>query len=295
MQHRQLASSAAGVSPPAPAWLSRGLAVNAAGLRLLSKLSWPALDLGLRVWLARSFFVFGLIKVTHWQTARYLAAHEYPVSWLDPATSAYTGAAIEIIAPIFLVLGVLTRYAAPPLLILTLVIQFSYRAFDTQLCWAVLFGWYVVHGAGPWSFDQPLLHGGGPVALDPVIAGWIRQRFPALAGKPAFALDGLPRVVIVGAGFAGLSCAVALRHARVAVTLIDRAYHHLFQPLLYQVATAAISPSDIAAPIRSLFRDAFNTRVLLGTVTAIDARANRADRPAASAVRLSSARDRRCA
>ena len=98
----------------------------------------------------------------------------------------------------------------------------------------------------------------------------MRDFYPELDGKPAFSLEGLPRVVIVGAGFAGLACATGLRHARVAVTLIDRANHHLFQPLLYQVATAAISPGDIAAPIRPLFREAFNTRVLLGTVTGVD-------------------------
>jgi len=68
-----------------------------------------------------------------------------------------------------------------------------------------------------------------------------------------------------------MSCAAELRSKRVSVTLVDRANYHLFQPLLYQVATAAINPSDIAAPVRPLFRDCFNTRVLLGTVTGVDA------------------------
>ena len=58
-------------------------------------------------------------------------------------------------------------------------------------------------------------------------------------------------VVILGGGFAGLRCARALRRAPVRITLIDRRNHHLFQPLLYQVATASLSPADIAAPIRS--------------------------------------------
>ena len=87
------------------------------------------------------------------------------------------------------------------------------------------------------------------------------------------ALTGLPRVVIVGAGFAGISCAAGLRNARASVTLIDRANFHLFQPLLYQVATAALSPGDIAAPVRQLFRNAYNVRVLLGTVTGVDSQA----------------------
>jgi NADH:ubiquinone reductase (H+-translocating) len=80
----------------------------------------------------------------------------------------------------------------------------------------------------------------------------------------------LPKVVIVGAGFGGLACAKALRHAEVQVTVIDRHNYHLFQPLLYQVATAALSPGDIAVPIRSMFRGHANTRVFLGDVTDID-------------------------
>ena len=79
-----------------------------------------------------------------------------------------------------------------------------------------------------------------------------------------------PRVVIVGAGFAGLKVAKRLAKAPVDITLIDRENHHLFQPLLYQVATAGLSPADIAWPIRSLVRDQRNTRVLLGAVTGID-------------------------
>ena len=63
-----------------------------------------------------------------------------------------------------------------------------------------------------------------------------------------------PRVVIIGGGFGGLNAAQALRRAPVRVTLIDRRNHHLFQPLLYQVATAALNPSDIASPIRRILR-----------------------------------------
>jgi NADH dehydrogenase/putative oxidoreductase len=98
----------------------------------------------------------------------------------------------------------------------------------------------------------------------------LQRRFPELAGKPAFALKGLPHVVIVGAGVGGVSCALALRRTRVSVTLIDRENYHLFQPLLYQVATAGLSPGDIASPIRGLFRECFNTRVLRATVTGVD-------------------------
>src|SRR4051794_39604605 len=79
-----------------------------------------------------------------------------------------------------------------------------------------------------------------------------------------------PRVVIVGGGFGGLVAARALRAAPVRVTLIDRQNHHLFQPLLYQVATAALNPSDIASPIRRILRDQRNAEVLLEEATAID-------------------------
>ncbi|MCA1669449.1 MAG: NAD(P)/FAD-dependent oxidoreductase [Thermomicrobia bacterium] len=84
-----------------------------------------------------------------------------------------------------------------------------------------------------------------------------------------------PHVVIIGGGFGGLAAATALKGAPVRVTLVDRTNHHLFQPLLYQVATAALSPADIAAPIRSVLRNQRNTTVLLGDVTSVDL-ANRA-------------------
>jgi NADH dehydrogenase len=85
----------------------------------------------------------------------------------------------------------------------------------------------------------------------------------------------MPHVVIIGGGFGGLSAAKALRKAPVRVTIIDRHNHHLFQPLLYQVATATLSPGDIASPIRWILRKARNTRVLLGQARAIDLAARR--------------------
>ncbi|MEX2673016.1 MAG: NAD(P)/FAD-dependent oxidoreductase [Phycisphaeraceae bacterium] len=79
-----------------------------------------------------------------------------------------------------------------------------------------------------------------------------------------------PRVFIVGGGFAGLSCARKLADAPARVTLVDRRNHHLFQPLLYQVATAALSPADIAMPIRQTLRKQANARVVLAGITGVD-------------------------
>lgn len=83
-------------------------------------------------------------------------------------------------------------------------------------------------------------------------------------------LAGLPRVVVVGAGFGGLSAAKALAKAPVHVVLIDKRNHHLFQPLLYQVATAGLAPTQIATPIRAILRKQRNTDVVLGSVDAVD-------------------------
>jgi NADH dehydrogenase/putative oxidoreductase len=369
--------------------------LHAGLVRIARAVAWPKLDLLVRLAIAQGFFVSGVLKVTNWEAALYLASHEYPVSWMDPVLAAWLGAAIELVGPVLLAFGLLTRYAALPMLALTLVEQFSYNALDSQLFTAALLGWYVVHGAAGLSLDALLrrgladsalplaprivrasawirarvspyflaalrvwlglalllggtravsfaglaaqhlttwlpLHsasawpaalalamgallvlglgtrytaialllltaaaammrspfaedaylfwtlvllvaeGGGALSADALFGRLARARFPELDGKPAFALDGLPRVLIVGAGFGGLRCAAALRRARASVTLIDRDNYHLFQPLLYQVATAALSPGDIASPVRPLFRDAFNTQVLRATVTGVD-------------------------
>src|SRR6202046_512560 len=79
-----------------------------------------------------------------------------------------------------------------------------------------------------------------------------------------------PRIIIVGAGFGGLAAAKALKNTPAEIALIDRTNHHLFQPLLYQVATAALTPSQIATPSRSILRKKKNTTVILGEVTGVD-------------------------
>src|ERR1700748_569240 len=82
--------------------------------------------------------------------------------------------------------------------------------------------------------------------------------------------ESIPRVVIVGGGFGGLAAAKALKRAPVNIILIDRSNHHLFQPLLYQVATSVLTPGQVASPIRSILRKQKNVKVILGEVTGVD-------------------------
>src|SRR6185295_205687 len=88
-------------------------------------------------------------------------------------------------------------------------------------------------------------------------------------------MERMPHVVILGGGFGGLTAARTLRRAPVRITLLDRRNHHLFQPLLYQVATAALNPSEIAVPIRSILSRQQNATVLMAEVTAVDAKAKK--------------------
>ncbi|MGA8760202.1 MAG: NAD(P)/FAD-dependent oxidoreductase [Stellaceae bacterium] len=120
---------------------------------------------------------------------------------------------------------------------------------------------------GPLLLAMLAVFGAGRYSLDRLIIDWAHRAFPAD--------ESAPHVVIVGAGFGGMACAARLGHERAQVTLIDRHNYHLFQPLLYQVATAALSPADIATPIRGVFRDNPRLRVLCGTVTAVDVAARR--------------------
>src|ERR1700721_2100549 len=78
------------------------------------------------------------------------------------------------------------------------------------------------------------------------------------------------RVVVLGGGFGGLSAARRLKHAPVQVTLIDRCNYHLFQPLLYQVATGSLSPANISSPLRTILKGHKNTQVLLAEATGVD-------------------------
>jgi len=366
--------------------LKRGMLLLGRSQRASVILLGPLVDLLIRLWVSQAFIVSGVVKLSNWDSALYLATYEYPVSWMSPSIATVLGVTIELIGGVLLALGLATRTAAFAMLVLALVIQTNYRVLDVNLFWVALLGWQVVHGAGVLSLDrllargladsalpfaasvslwlarltrhgtmlyqfalrlwlamalavlllsveqteldrlalwipwksatvmlpaaalvlaallamglltrivafmlllfglmsgdpQPywllavallLCYGANTISLDARIAAWLRATFPQFSGKPAFSLDGLPHVVVVGAGFGGLTCVDSLRDVAVRVTLVDKHNYHLFQPLLYQVATTTLSPVDIAMPVRSIFRDAFNVQVLLGTVHGVD-------------------------
>jgi putative oxidoreductase len=362
---------------------------------LVGGIAWPYIELAIRLWIAKLFFGFGVLQLMHWELALELARQENPIPFLAPTLAAYLSTAIYFISATLLAIGLLSRYAAVPVLILAFITQLRYTPFDTQLFWIALAGWYVINGAGPISVDNLLrrglsdsaiplvanmiafskrlrvhgtpfyisllriwlgaalviaayanshvadltglerwlpldvamrfppaaawlggllvigglatryvatllllslfgysivdprltdsiyllmllaifgVYGGGFVSIDQALIYFRDRFFPETKTPAPGELQGVPRVLIVGAGFGGLRCAQALRDAPVAVTLIDRTNYHLFQPLLYQVATAALSPGDIASPAREIFRNSPSTRLLLGVVTGVDAR-----------------------
>jgi NADH dehydrogenase FAD-containing subunit/uncharacterized membrane protein YphA (DoxX/SURF4 family) len=339
----------------------------------------PVLDLVVRLWLAQAFFTSGLLKTVNWQATVFLYAAELPATGLSPSTAALIGTGIELVCPLLLAVGLMTRAAALPLLASVAFLQFGYKALDTHLYQMLLLGLLAAGGAGRLSLDHALaphleasalpfghalrragawlsravlppyllaarafvagvflqeamtrlttgsaaagaalvllapllalglgtraaalalalalpivsagttgddsrlllglilagfvLRGDGALALDRLLGARLARAFPSLGSDPSW-LDGAPRVVIVGAGFGGVGAARALQHTWANVTVIDRRNYHLFQPLLYQVATASLSPAEIATPIRALLRGQANCRVVMGRVTGVDA------------------------
>ncbi|MEP2989260.1 MAG: FAD-dependent oxidoreductase [Parasphingorhabdus sp.] len=356
--------------------------------RSIMSLISPVFDLLVRLLVAQAIFRSGIVKLSDWDSALSLARFEYPVSWMAPETAAVIGVTIEVVAPILLLIGLLTREAALAIIILLAVSQTEYIPTDLNLWLIAILGWFVLRGAKGFSFDRAVAGGLGGSALpfadpimrafefltDKVALGWlliIRIWLAAtlVAVASAFDTNGLasilpvssfaginpelalllaillvvglvipltglaliillsslavmglhpdlslypmllfglmivfgagylsldrvisgwlesnilfdrryedvpnhwPHVVVVGAGFGGLAAVNKLKNLPVRITLIDRHNYHLFQPLLYQIATAGLSPADVATPIRGLFRSDGNVRVVLGEVTAVD-------------------------
>ncbi len=206
----------------------------------------PVYLLVLRLWLAAGILVAG----------GFIGGTALP--WLPVTTLAPLAGGIGLIVAALLFAGLAPRPAVLAVIGLYLGLAMAGPAdLDTTHLFVLLLASLGLAGAGTYSLDHALHYR-------------LRRRYPELEGRLPGRFEDLPQVVIAGAGFGGLACAHALRHAPVGVTLIDRHNYHLFQPLLYQVATTALAAGDIAMPIRSLLRDQANARVLLGEVTGVD-------------------------
>jgi uncharacterized membrane protein YphA (DoxX/SURF4 family) len=160
----------AGVNKQLPSWAKPAFLHQFAGVchsvvSFFSLHGAPLLDLLIRLWLARCFWASGILKLTDWERAIYLATYEYPVAWMAPFYAAVLGVVIEITGAALIALGLATRPAALMLLILSLIIQFEYIEVEQNLFWALLFGWFMSHGAGRFSLDAVLARGFGYSAL----------------------------------------------------------------------------------------------------------------------------------
>ena len=195
----------------------------------------------------------GLPFITRLGLACIIAAGSGFAAWTVPGTGALVTAPWWVLLPCWaLALGIATRPAALVACVLALI---------------------VFPDATPGQFEVVLLlvlvsaSGAGAVSLDAPLVRWIDR----VTSRRGAAQGILPHVVVVGGGFGGLALVRALRWTACRITLVDRSNHTLFQPLLYQVATAALSPADIALPIRSILRGQANVAIRLGEVTGVDA------------------------
>ncbi len=223
-----------------------------------SRLATPCMLLLIRLWIALLPAALSLSAMGHPDLA-----HMAPDSaWLPLAPSTFDRlpAAVTLLFAILVALGLLTR--AFGLALLLSALPDAYTATNGILWWSLLLALPVLHGPGPLSIDHWMLEA-------------VRRRGRDAAAARIALLGRLPHVVVVGGGFGGLAVARSLHVAPCRITVVDANNYHLFQPLLYQVATAGLSPADIATPIREVFRDQENVRVLLGTVTAVEHKARR--------------------
>lgn len=230
--------------------LGRGLSWSPLGLlRIMRRLyGWiergvgPLMSFAVRIGLAVSIMHVAMPAsswVAHAMLGESAASLIHPMWWAMTIALALT-------------LGVATRFTA--LIVVGMIpIAGIAMSMDDRLAVLLLLLMLVASGAGVFSIDR-------------LLDLWMRVR--AQRKRPPEIT--LPHVVVVGGGFGGVAAVQRLSRAPCRITLIDQRNHHLFQPLLYQVATAALSPAEIATPIRSMFRRQPNVRVQLGEVTGID-------------------------
>jgi putative oxidoreductase len=133
---------------------------------LFRGIAWPYIELAIRLWIAKLFGFFGFVQMLHWETTLVVvASQENPIPFLAPNSAAFLSTAIYIVCAALLTIGFMTRYAAVPLLLLSLITQLRHTPFDTQLFWIALTGWFAIYGAGPISVDNLLRRGLNDSAL----------------------------------------------------------------------------------------------------------------------------------
>jgi putative oxidoreductase len=126
---------------------------------LFGGIAWPYIELAIRLWIAKLFGSFGFMQMLHWETTLVVASQENPIPFLAPNSGAFLSTVIYIVCAALLSIGFMTRYAALPLLLLSVITQLRYTPFDTQLFWIALAGWFAIYGAGPISVDNLLRRG----------------------------------------------------------------------------------------------------------------------------------------
>ena len=231
------------------------------GLAGLTKRIGPIYALLLRLWIAAGLSAIALGGVKGLSNMLPASMATSAMAWLPQMSGMAAGLAPWALLTLaaLLALGLFTRAVA---LLLIVLIPTGMVSSGSDIGWITLLNLPLL--------GLPLFYGGGAISLDHAIAAAFRRRFPPFEALPAAAVARLPHVVIVGGGFGGVAAARGLRYAPCRVTLLDQHNYHLFQPLLYQVATAWLSPADIATPLREMFRVQANVRVLLGEVTGVD-------------------------
>lgn len=126
-------------------WINQKLSAGTDGMILL-----------IRLWIAKVFFLSGMTKIANWDTTLMLFEYEYSVPLLPVALAALLATFFELVMPVLLVLGLFTRFAAAPLLVMTAVIELTYGSFSEHAYWALLLGILLTYGAGKLSLDQYL-------------------------------------------------------------------------------------------------------------------------------------------
>ena len=243
---------------PGPISLDRHLA---RGFRT-SALPFAGLVVATGEWLRQHVAPWWILCVRLWLAVTLLAGAsmiDMPVAaatWLP--VSVFGGAPpwLAMLLAGLLALGVFTSTTALLLLLSGAILTMMGIHPDVTLYPVLLVALY--EDAGP-----------GRLGLDNVINAWLEKNI-LFDREHRMIPDSWPHVVVVGAGFGGVAAVNKLRRLPVRVTLVDRRNYHLFQPLLYQIATATLNPADIATPIRSLFREDGNVRVVKGTVSGVD-------------------------